>query len=424
MEINRRARFTFPALVVASLLAVSSVEAQTVVYSESFEGSHGWTLNVSTGSNGAEHNQWQVSDAEAGVGAGNCSTAGNGNRTLHVTYATIIGAGAAYDAGGLCGFFSCPETNQQAESPAFSTIGQTNLTLNFDFVAYGDALIDTASVWYDAGSGWTQLIPSLKSGFCGNGSPGFNPPRWEHRTVALPTDAENKSNVKIAFRWTNNDDGVGTDPSVAIDNLTVVSTPTAATPTPTSTATSVPPTPTATATAPPPVGSCPSTPSLGCRVGRNGALIVRNSRKENSGEVEWRFQKGPILSAVDFGDPAGSTRYAVCIYDDGALVGTVEVGPNPSRWSRVGNERGFQYKNKAAGADEVSSMRLDGRVEGGSMVAVDANLRIPPASPQAIFAARSEVTLQLLVSSGGCFESRFSGDRIRWNEPYRVRGLF
>lgn len=415
-------------------IAASPIQAQTTLYSESFEGTHGWTLNVSTGTNGADNNYWLVSDAEGGAGAGNCATANNGNKTLHVTTAAFPGTGAAYDAGGLCGLVSCPETNRRSESPAFSTLGQSNLTLTFDYIAYGDALIDNASVWYDAGSGWTQLVASLKTGFCGGGVPGFDRARWAEYSVPLPVAAENQTSVKIGFRWVNNDDGIGTDPSVAIDNISVVAAPTAASPTPTITATLAPPTPTATipppsptatSTVAAPVGSCPSTPTGGCRVGKHGALIVRNSRKDAAeGEIEWRFQKGPILSAPDFGDPLATTSYVMCVYDDGVLVGETEVGPSASRWNRVGNQRGYQYKNKSAGAGDVTSMRLDGRVEGGSMVAVDANLRLTPASDQAIFSARTGIMLQLLVSNGGCFESTFSGDRIRWNESHRVRGLF
>lgn len=407
----------------AILIAASPIQAQTTLYSESFEGAHGWTLNVSSGTNGADNNTWVVSDAEGGVSAGSCAVPLNGNKTLHVTIAASPGAGAAYDAGGLCGFVACPLTDRRSESPAFSTLGQSNITLSFDYIAYGDDLRDNASVWYDAGSGWTQLTASLKtSSFCGNGQPVLSSARWASHSVALPAAAENKASVKIGFRWVNNDDGVGTDPSVAVDNVSVVAAPPAASPTPSTTATFPPPSPTATVAAP--VGDCPSTPASGCRVGKHGALIVRNSRKSSEGEVEWRFEKGPILSASDFGDPLTTSSYVMCVYDDEVLVGETRVEPSASRWHRVGNQRGYHYKNKSARAGEVSSLRLDGRVEGGSMVAVDANLLITPASDEAIFNARTEVLLQLLVSSGGCFESSFSGNRIRWNEARSVRGLF
>lgn len=190
-----------------------------------------------------------------------------------------------------------------------------------------------------------------------------------------------------------------------------------ASPTPTATAT-------ATATVPVVASGCPASPTSGCRVGRHGALIVHNSRKSNEGELEWRFEKGPILTASDFGDPQTTTSYVACVYDDGALVGETEVGPSAALWRRVGRDRGFHYENKNARGGEVAELRLVGRVEGGSMVSLESNLRIDPAAPEAIFNARSEIRIQLLVDGSGCFESSFSGKSIRWNEPHRARGLF
>ena len=45
--------------------------------------------------------------------------------------------------------------------------------------------------------------------------------QWAAYTIALPASANNNPTVKIGFRWVNNDDGVGTDPSYAIDSLSL-----------------------------------------------------------------------------------------------------------------------------------------------------------------------------------------------------------
>lgn len=189
---------------------------EETLYSQGFEGAHGWTLNVSTGTNGPDYNFWTVSDAEGGVTAGGCGVGSNGNKSLHVTSVFNPTGGASYDAGGLCGILYCPETNMRAESPAFSTAGHTGTTLEFDFISNGDALLDNASIWYDAGSGWTVLTSSIKSSVCGSGQ-GL----WTHYSVALPAACDNNATVKIGFNWTNNDDGVGTDPSVAINDVLI-----------------------------------------------------------------------------------------------------------------------------------------------------------------------------------------------------------
>ncbi|MFT5184013.1 MAG: hypothetical protein ACI84C_001141 [Flavobacteriales bacterium] len=45
---------------------------------------------------------------------------------------------------------------------------------------------------------------------------------WTEYSIALPASANENANIKLGFRWVNNDDGVGTDPSFAVDDITVV----------------------------------------------------------------------------------------------------------------------------------------------------------------------------------------------------------
>lgn len=189
------------------------------LYTEAFDaGVAGWSLNVPTGTNGADNNFWEVDSDEAGNPVGSCGSAGGTNQSLHITSAFRPSGGAAYDAGGLCGTLFCPETNMRAESPSFSTIGESNLTLEFNYIANGDGLNDNASVWYNDGSGWQQLVASIKSPICPGGQG-----EWSRFTATLPSSCENQPNVQVGINWTNNDDGVGTDPSVAIDSVVVFS---------------------------------------------------------------------------------------------------------------------------------------------------------------------------------------------------------
>ena len=177
----------------------------------------GWNLNIPQGPEGADPNFFNVSDGEGGVAPGGCGIAGNGDATLHITSVFFPTGGAAYDAGGLCGLLFCPQTNRQTESPAINTVGQSNLTLNFDFIAQGNIPNDQATIWYDAGSGWLQLGAALSSGTCPSGQ-GL----WTAYSAVLPPACENIPNLRIAIRWQNNDDGVGTDPSVAINNFEII----------------------------------------------------------------------------------------------------------------------------------------------------------------------------------------------------------
>ena len=189
----------------------------TALYSEDFNsGAGGWTLNIPTGAEGADPNFFVVNDNEGGVLPPGCGVATNGDATLHITSVFFPAGGAAYDAGGLCGFLFCPQTDRRSESPTISTVGQTGLTLTFDFIANGSGANDQGTVWYNDGLGWTQLGAALASPVCGSVQG-----QWTAYSATLPASCENIANLQIAIRWVNNDDGVGTDPSIAVNNIAV-----------------------------------------------------------------------------------------------------------------------------------------------------------------------------------------------------------
>jgi gliding motility-associated-like protein len=187
------------------------------VWQENFNTAANWNLSFPTGFNAANANFWVVNDNEGGVLPPGCGVANNGNNTLHITSQIFPNAGAAYNAGGLCPFI-CVTTNTMAHTNNISTVGYTNLTLSFNFISNGQGLIDNLSLMYNTGSGWQVLDPSLKSQVCGNGQG-----QWTAYSINLPPSCNNIPNLQIGFNWTNNDDGVGTDPSAAIDNILITS---------------------------------------------------------------------------------------------------------------------------------------------------------------------------------------------------------
>jgi hypothetical protein len=186
-------------------------------WTENFNsGGVGWTLNVVTGAEGADPNFFVINDNETGVAPPGCGLAGGGDPSLHVTSVFFPGGGAAYDAGGLCGLLFCPQTNRRTESPTIDCSGYSTISVNFDYIEGGSGTNDDATLWYFDGAVWAQIDNMPKTVVCGSGQG-----QWTQRTVALPATANNNPLVKIAFRWVNNDDGVGTDPSFAVDDVTL-----------------------------------------------------------------------------------------------------------------------------------------------------------------------------------------------------------
>jgi gliding motility-associated-like protein len=222
--INRKLLFLLIFLSANSFWSYS----QTIIWSEGFQngcasnclatsytGFNGpWTV-TSTGSNGADANVWYVSGAECGNNAGECGTGcAATDPSLHIG-STILGdMGASYLAGGMGFFF--PETDVRAESPFINLTGESNLTLNFNYIENGQGTIDDATLWYFNGATWAQIDGLAKTPLtC---SPQGT---WTAFSIPLPASANNNPNVKIGFRWINNDDNVGTDPSFAVDDITI-----------------------------------------------------------------------------------------------------------------------------------------------------------------------------------------------------------
>lgn len=195
----------------------------------SYSGANGaWTQTILS-AEGATPNYFFVSPTEAGMGLGAC---GNGclangaltNQTLHVgndpgspaafLFCPTGDCGAAYDAGFFDGTVI---TDKRAESPTIDCSPYSNIQLSFNYLENGDGINDNGQIWYFDGVAWTMLDDLTKSPVGTCGSQGL----WSAYSVMLPASANNNPNVRIGFRWVNNDDGAGGDPSFAVDDVTL-----------------------------------------------------------------------------------------------------------------------------------------------------------------------------------------------------------
>lgn len=211
-----------------------------VGYPSNSGGTWSQSTNILGLGEGASANQWYVSGEECGNAAGVCGSAcPNGDASLHISA-----------IGGLCGTPDCGaaynetgaanRTDKRIESPNINTLGYGGLTLSFNYIAaQGD---DGVSVVYSCNGGatWLPLAPLSATlccdcnnaflcgsfGICCGGitaCTGTGQGNWTTQNYALPVCAENISNLKIGFHWVNDGNGAGTDPSIAIDDITITS---------------------------------------------------------------------------------------------------------------------------------------------------------------------------------------------------------
>jgi hypothetical protein len=200
-----------------------------------YTGTNGtWTI-TGTGTNGNVANTWYVSSASAGTGAGNCAsscvTASTNSPTLHVSNVAIVipsfltvGAdtGASYFSGGFSSFGYTAGTSRRVESPTINCVSKINITATFVYLENGDASTDDGQFVCstDGGTTWSVVdVLAKTTGSCGADG------QWTSITLALPAAADNNPMVKIGFSWVNNDDGVGSDPSFSVDDITLASNP-------------------------------------------------------------------------------------------------------------------------------------------------------------------------------------------------------
>jgi gliding motility-associated-like protein len=201
-----------------SVSDASGTTSVATIFNETFDAANAWTLNVASGTNATNANKWEVNDTEGGVAVGGCGAANNGDKTLHVTCQGpfCLGTGAFYTG--------TIQTNTRAESPAISTIGQTNMTLAFDYTGRTLNPTDKASVLYSINNGttWIPLSSNLTAIACAGGQG-----TWTAFSLPLPAACENIANLKLAFNWTNGTTN-GPGLSFAVNNLSIKKTTTTA----------------------------------------------------------------------------------------------------------------------------------------------------------------------------------------------------
>lgn len=180
-----------------------------------------WTVTTNTSDNAA--NVWYISGREDGLEAGNCGTACIANdHSLHVGSIEIIymnitvateDYGAAYNVGGINSFGFDSQTDIRAESPIIDCTNKSNVSVSFNYLEGGQGIMDNAELVADFGSGWV-LLENLPKTVTSCSPQGL----WTSYSRSIPA-ADGQPNVKIGFRWVNNDDGAGSDPSFAVDDI-------------------------------------------------------------------------------------------------------------------------------------------------------------------------------------------------------------
>lgn len=176
------------------------------------------------------------------------------------------------------------------------------------------------------------------------------------------------------------------------------------------TTTTTTPGPTTTSTTLPP-GACDPT---GCRRGTvpfHGRLGIRDKATDRGDSIAWKMKKGEATAFTDFGFPAASTSYDVCLKQDatGATIFQATVpaggtcGTKPC-WKQLGT-KGWRYKNPLGAPNGVRLLILKSGEAGRTAVAVrgKGELLSLPSLPLSL-----PVTIRVQASTGACWADTFT----------------
>jgi len=178
-----------------------------------------------------------------------------------------------------------------------------------------------------------------------------------------------------------------------------------------------------------PAAGCVGAPRAGCRrpTRPKATLSLKAGRGERPGSLAWSWRRGTGTSVAEFGDPAGSDAYALCLYDRPAGVPRLLVRADAPAGGTCGKRRcwrargrtGFRYRNTGGAPDGLVAIDLRAGGPGQASIEVTGggpNLMLPalPVDPP--------VSVQLQATNGSCWEASYAAESLRRNTSTRLQG--
>lgn len=124
------------------------------------------------------------------------------------------------------------------------------------------------------------------------------------------------------------------------------------------------------------VSSCSAAPR-NCRqptAERKSVLLLRDKMPDDRDRLVWNWRKGEATLKSEFGNPLATDGYALCLYEDDALVQGFEIPAGQQCSGRPcwkETTRGFSYKDRDLTPDGVSTLRMtEGQVDGKTTLGV------------------------------------------------------
>lgn len=219
-------------------------------------------------------------------------------------------------------------------------------------------------------------------------------------------------------------------PTGPTPTLTSTETPTAtgtetatATVTPTESATTSPtPSPT------PPRGICDPAPRAGCLTPGKSSLKIVDHSDDAKDSVRFQWSKGPQVAFADFPDPVSTANYALCVYENAALImqvdaprgGTCDVKPCWAVKGAPPNQKGYLYKDKPATPSGMQLLKLQKGAGKSKLLAKGKGVHL--SDPAALPVMGGTVAVQVANDvNANCWGDTYTGGEILLDDGVKLR---
>ncbi len=113
---------------------------------------------------------------------------------------------------------------------------------------------------------------------------------------------------------------------------------------------------------------CGASPRVGCRTAAKSILLYKDNADDDKDRLVFKWIKGQATSQAEFGVPAGTAQYDLCLYagtsaavagTSAALIAELNVPPDAEKWDPIGT-KGYKYKDKLLSQDGTQRIVLKG----------------------------------------------------------------
>lgn len=159
----------------------------------------------------------------------------------------------------------------------------------------------------------------------------------------------------------------------------------------------------------------------GCRRAGASLLVLKDGATDARDTLIWKWRKGASTAVADFGAPASTTAYTLCLFAGAgeALIAEMAIPPDAGKWAALG--AGYKYSDAAGLPQGIEKVVLKSGAAGRAKVLVRGQgVHLPLPSLGAGLAL--PVKAQLLNSSPAvCFESAWEAGEVSENGGSQFR---